>query len=301
MTPVTLGLIQANLRNAFSEKHPELLKVSDHRDALTQDDIDHNQRKIVDLIRQTVAAGAELVVTPESYLDGWSLDAEILNQYATTADGPYVKELRALASELGVWICCGVCVREEEIVFNEAILIDSSGAIAHEYRKTHETADVLRRIPQFSLGQELSVASTPWGRVGMLVCHDRWYPENYRTLRLKGAELILNPTATATFWPGHPYYDIHRCTLRAHAYANGLFVASCNGIHHGGHSVVVAPDGSVISEGSLETEVVLCRVSPSEYSSYDFVSSLNPDLYWQKSLFENKSVIGTTERKEGQR
>ena len=279
MTPVTLGLIQANLRNAFRENHPELRRVFDRRETLTRNDIDHNHRKIVDLIREAAVGGAELVVTPESYLEGWSCNGDILNQYSTTTDGPYVKELRALAAELGVWICCGVCVKEKDVVFSEALLIDSSGCIAHEYRKTHETADVLRRIPQFSLGQELSVASTPWGKVGMLVCHDRWYGENYRTLRMKGAEFILNPTATAMFWPGHPYFDVHRCTLRAHAYANGLFIASCNALHHGGHSVVVAPDGSIICEGGLEKEVVLCRICPSGYSPYDFASNLNPHLY----------------------
>ena len=98
-------------------------------------------------------------------------------------------------------------------------------------------------------------------------------------MRVKGAELILNPTATAVFNPHHKYHAVHRCTQRALAYANGLFWASCNAANHGGHSVVIAPDGDLITEGPGEQDIVFAELDPSKHSSYDFVSNLRPVLY----------------------
>ena len=278
MNPLTIGLIQGNFRNAFYEKISELHRLSDYRETLGAEDFDCNQERLIALIRSAVVEGAEMVLTPESYLDGWSFDREILDRVAVPPDSRYVKQLRHLASELGVWICAGLFMREDDKIYNSAILIDSSGAIALTYRKTHETNGVMEEMP-YDLGNELSVAETPWGRVGSLVCHDRWYPECYRALRLKGAEMILNPVAASTFWPGHTYFDIHRCTLQSHAYGNALFLASCNSANHGGHSVIVAPDGTIAASAGQGEEVLITRLDPATYSSYDFTSTRRPMIY----------------------
>ena len=169
-------------------------------------------------------------------------------------------------------------IPEDDRIYNSAILIDSSGSIALTYRKTHETNGVMEKMP-YELGNELSVVETPWGRVGILVCHDRWYPECYRTLRLKDAEIILNPVAAPTFWPGHTYFDIHRCTLRSHAYGNALFLACCNSADHGGHSIVVAPDGTTATSAGQGEEVLVTRLDPAAYSSYDFTATRRPMIY----------------------
>ena len=278
MNPLTIGLLQGNFRNAFRETIPELRCLSDYRETLGMGDFDHNQDTLFALIRSAASEGAEMVLTPESYLDGWSFDRGILARVAVSVESVRVNQLRDLAAELAVWICAGLFLREGDKVYNAAVLIDSGGSIALIYRKTHETDDVLEQLP-YDLGNEFSVAETPWGRVGILICHDRWYPEGYRTLRLKGAEFILNPAAAPTFWPGHTYYEIHRCSLRAHAYGNGVFLACCNAANHGGHSVIVAPDGTIATEASQGEEVLISRLDPAAYSSYDFVSRRRPAIY----------------------
>jgi predicted amidohydrolase len=158
------------------------------------------------------------------------------------------------------------------------VLISSRGTIEGVYRKTHETRDVMARKP-YTLGNDLPVFQTPWGKTGILICHDRWYPENVRTLRLKGAELILNPTASAVCSPHHKYHDIHRCVLRAQAYQNGLFWVNCNSANHGGCSVVLGPDGSVVAEGHGEEQVILAHLQPSAHDQYDFLANMRPNLY----------------------
>jgi len=278
MKHLTVGLLQGDFRSAFHEKIPELRRHSNYRDTLGTRDFDHNQAVLLPLIRSAASDGADLVLTPESYLDGWSCDGGILTEVAVTLDGVYVSQLRAIAAELGLWICAGLFERDGDRVYNSAILIDSDGSIAFVYRKTHETPDVLERMP-YHLGDELPVVETPWGRLGILICHDRWYPEAYRTLRRKGAELILNPAASATFWPGHTYHDIHLCSLRSHAYSNGLFLACCNAGNHGGHSVIVAPDGTIAAQAEQDEGVLVSRLDPSAHSSYDFISRLRPSVY----------------------
>ncbi len=278
MESIIVGLIQGNFRNAFQEKHVQIRRISDYKETMGYPDFVHNHKLLVRLIRDAAKKGAQLVITPESYLDGWSAQDNLLKQVATTIDGVFVEELKALALDLGIWICVGLFIKEEARLYNEALLIDAAGVLTHAYRKTHETGDVLKQMP-YDLGDELAVADAPWGKTGLLICHDRWYPENYRTLRVRGAEVILNPVMSATLWPGHPYFEIHRATIRSHAYANSLFILSCNGANHGGHSFVVAPDGSVVCEGGQEQEVVLCGIDPSKYGSYDFISNLNPDIY----------------------
>ena len=278
MKKVKIGFIQGGFRSAFHEKIPELRENNEYYEMLDYDDFKYNQGTLLRLIHAAAQAGAELILTPESYLDGWSCNPAILEKIATTIDGIYVKELRETAALLNVWICASLFSRDGDMIFNSTFLIDSKGSIVHVYRKTHETGDVLRQMP-YELGNELSVVETPWGKTAILICHDRWYPENYRTLRMRGAELILNPAASAIFWPGHPYYSIHRCTLRSHAYANGLFIASCNSLNHGGHSVVLAPDGTVISEADMNIGFFICNIDPSAHEGYDFISLLKPSLY----------------------
>ena len=120
---------------------------------------------------------------------------------------------------------------------------------------------------------------TSFGGVGVLICHDRWYPEAVRTLRKRGAEIVLNPVAAGTFSPYHTYFDIHRCVLRTQAYVNGLYLASCNSANHGGHSLFLAPDGTVVAEASARQEVMVISVNPDDFGSCDFVSNTRPELY----------------------
>ena len=278
MKHITIGLVQGSFRNAFPESIPELRSLSDYHEKLGVGDFRFNQDAVLRHLRRAASDGAHLAVTPESYLDGWSADFDTLQRAASPLDGAYVNELRAAASELRLWVCAGLFLREDDRIYNSAVLIDSHGSIALVYRKTHETRDVLESMP-YELGDELPVAETPWGPIGILICHDRWYPEAYRTLRIRGAEMVLNPVAAPTFWPGHTYHDIHRCTLRSHAYANSVFLVCCNSSNHGGHSVVVAPDGAVVVEADHTEQVVVVRLEPSAYSSYNFVARLRPSIY----------------------
>ena len=80
MKKVRIGLLQGNFRNAFDEEFAQIREVSDHRDTLTECDFEFNQNLVIKLIRQAAKNGAQIVLTPESYLDGWSVNPEILEK-----------------------------------------------------------------------------------------------------------------------------------------------------------------------------------------------------------------------------
>ncbi len=278
MQPVKIALLQCNFRSAFDETIPSIARVAGPRSAMTPDDLRFNHELLISQAREAAAMGAKLLVTPESYLDGWSFDASIMERTAMTIPGPRIDELVRLSAELVVWMLVAVMVKTDRGLYNACVVIDDRGQIRTIYYKTHETKAVLKRMP-YVLGEELPVFETPWGRAGVLICHDRWYPEAVRTLRRRGAEMIFNPTAAAAFSPDHPYSDIHQSVLRSHAYLNGIFFASCNGANHGGHSLVIAPDGQVIARGLAEQQIVLADLDPAAHGSYDFVSNLREGLY----------------------
>ena len=278
MKPLKVGLLQATFRSAFRETIPDIARESRPQEQMGEEDFRHNHELLIAMAREAAGKGADLVLGPESYLDGWSARADILQRVARPIPGPEIEQLCDVAAELKIWMCVGLFERADGAIYNSAVLISSEGRIEGVYRKTHETAGVLADMP-YELGDALPVFETPWGTLGILVCHDRWYPEAVRTLRCSGAELVLNPTATAAFSPYHAYHDIHRCTLRAQAYQNAMFWVSCNAGNHGGHSVIVAPDGTVIAEASGGQEVAVVDLDPGSYSGYDFVSNLRGDLY----------------------
>ena len=278
MKPITLGLLQCNFRSAFDEKIPQIARVAGQKCPMYPRDVRFNHELLIAQMRDAACHGAKLLLTPESYLDGWSFDKDILDRVATTVPGPQTEELGSLARHLGVWLCVAMFVREDGQVFNAAVIIDDSGGVQGIYRKTHETRPVLESMP-YDLGGDLPVFDTPWGVVGVLICHDRWYPEAARTLRRRGAELILNPLAAAIVGPYHPYHEIHHCVVRAQAYLNGLFWVSCNSANHGGHSMVIAPDGSVIARAGGDQENLIVTLDPDGHSSYDFVANVRDELY----------------------
>ncbi len=281
MDTLTLGLLQGNFLSAFDEPRAELREVARLQSKMTREDFQQNQSLLLHLIRQAADEGAQLVLSPESYLDGWSACWDIVRQMATTIPGPETDELCDLAKERNIWICVGMFERVNGKIYNAAILISAEGIVVGVYRKTHETPSVLEQMP-YSLGDTLSVYETPWGKAGMLVCHDRWYPENARTLALQGAKFVLNPVATSIFAPGHTYYDVHRCVLRTQAYINGLFWISCNSANHGGNSLAIDAQGAIITEASGKEEVLLTTLDFTREERYEFLQNLRADIYFNR-------------------
>lgn len=218
---------------------------------------------------------ADILITPECWLDGYASPAEdstpkkILEIAQDITTSSYLKRVASKAKEHQMYICFGFTSLENGKAFNAAGLWSSEGKLTGIYHKTHLQAHDL----QYAFGQALPVWSTPWGKVGMMICADRRWPETVRTLRLQGARLILNPTYGF-------FNDLNEAMMRTRSYENQCFIA----FTHPNQSLVTNPRGKVIAKESSESEatgpdVLICDVNLSEAREDNHLRDRRPELY----------------------
>lgn len=150
-----------------------------------------NRDLLLARIEEAAAAGARIVVLPELAVSGYTFDAKALADAKEPLDGPTLASWTDAARRLGIVIAGGFCEEQEGRLFNSAILVGPDGLLSH-YRKLHLFD---REKLVFTPGDlPLSVAATPFGRVGMCVCYDLRFVEVMRLLALLDAELVAVPT-----------------------------------------------------------------------------------------------------------
>ncbi len=189
----------------------------------------------------------ELLVYPELHLSGDDrdpLDTSTLRDSAQPlVDGPRHTLLAALAGDLGLWLCPGSFseLGDDGRIYNTAVVYSPQGELAASYRKVFPW----RPFEQTQPGREFVVFDMPVGRVGLSICYDAWFPESTRHLAWMGAELVLNVVKTGTV-----DREQEIVLARANATVNQVYVASVNasGPSGNGHSVLVGPEGNVLSE-----------------------------------------------------
>ncbi|MBC8142372.1 MAG: hydrolase, partial [Armatimonadetes bacterium] len=151
--------------------------------------------------------------------------------------------------------------------YDTAVLMDPGGNVGGVCRKQHIPADIgYYETEYFGAGNsDYPVFGLPDIRLAMPTCYDQWFPELARIFSLKGTELIVYPTAIGSE-PSEPGFDSQEAwatILRSHAVANGVFVAAANrvgteeNITFYGSSVIVAPDGTVLAQGSRDNEELI--------------------------------------------
>ncbi len=197
------------------------------------------------VVRAAAAQGADVVLVQELFATPYfciTERAEYLALAAPFAGHPLVARFAALARELGVVLPVSFFERAGQAFFNSVAMVDADGRVLGIYRKTH--------IPQgpgyeekyyFSPGDTgFRVWETAVGRIGLGVCWDQWFPEAARAMALKGAEILLYPTAIGSE-PPSPGYDSQphwEMAMRGHAAANILPVVASNRVGR-----EVAPEG----------------------------------------------------------
>ena len=200
---------------------------------------------------------AKLVVFPELHLFGDGAPdqqrSEALEASAEPLDGPRVTGLKDLAAELGIWLVPGsVCERGPEgQLFNTSVVLSPEGELAGFYRKIFPW----RPFEPYDPGHEfVTVDLAGFGRAGLTICYDAWFPEVTRQLAWMGAEVIINVVKTTT-----PDREQELVLARANAITNQVFMVSvnCAGPTGQGRSIIVDPEGRVITEAPTADPAVL--------------------------------------------
>jgi predicted amidohydrolase len=236
---------------------------------LTDASVKANCAKGAEWVERCVdAAGAELVVLPESASTGFTpgVGPDELWDLVSEVPGPVTESLQDVARRFGVHVVWGTYERgpERGTVYNSAVLIGPDGDVAGVYRKTHPFCTEMRaRGGWVTPGDEVCVVDTALGRIGMVICFDGDYPELSRITAVRGAEVIVRPSALLRS------ADIWELTTRARAYDNHVYVIGANatgtdpgGVLYFGNSMIVTPVAEVIARASTHECWVSAQLDP---------------------------------------
>ncbi len=275
----------------------KIIKVAGVQLASTTDKA-YNLKRAVDLITIAAEKGALVISLPQLFANFWfphSIDKAAF-ALAEPADGETVSLMRGLSEKLGIVIVCPVFEKSGDDYFNSAFVLGPGGEILGSYRKVH--------VPQIPMWEEASyfkggdlgfpVIETPFGRIGIQLCWDIFFPEGMRALALGGAELVVAPTASAFVHSSERWER----AIRAAAHSNGLYILRVNRVGGSpdqefyGKSFCARPDGDLTDEpGGPSEGVILTKIDLAEITrvrnEWVFLRDRRPKEY--SKLVEEKN------------
>lgn len=237
-----------------------------------------NVETAVARVREAAGRGARVVCLPELYRSPYFCQTEdaALFDLAESIPGPSTEALGAVARAAGVVVVAPIFERRAAGLYhNSTAVLGPDGAIIGVYRKMHIPDDPCFYEKFYFTPGDLGfrVFDTPFGKLGVLICWDQWYPEAARLVALRGADIIFYPTAIG-WHPGEKaaqgaaQRDAWRTVQRGHAIASGVYVAAVNrigletpagppGLEFWGTSFLCDPQGVVLAEGATDREEIL--------------------------------------------
>jgi len=232
-----------------------------------------NLKKAIGRIGDAAKQGAQIVCLQELFLSQYFCQIEDIELFklAETIPGPSTAALSKVARQKNVVIIASLFEKRAAGVYhNTAVVIDASGKLAGKYRKMHIPDDPLYYEKFYFTPGDLGFQThnTAYGKVGALVCWDQWFPEAARLTALSGAQFIFYPTAIGWLPEETPavteaQHSAWETIQRAHAIANGVYVAVVNRVGREGkltfwgQSFVADPFGRIIAKASRDKEEVL--------------------------------------------
>jgi N-carbamoylputrescine amidase len=254
----------------------------------------------IERVREAAGRGAQIICLKELFNAPYFCKSQKCERFdiAEPIPGPTTDQMQALAKELEIVLIVPIFERQARGVYrNSAAIIDADGSMLGVYRKMHipddplfnekyyftpgdattdDRIDAIGRVAKQASG--FRVWHTRYANIGVLICWDQWYPEAARITALLGADVLFYPTAIgwhpaekAEF--GQAQVDAWRTMQRAHAIANGVFVASpnrvghedepgTNGIEFFGHSFIADPFGRILAEAGTEPAILTATCDP---------------------------------------
>jgi N-carbamoylputrescine amidase len=237
-----------------------------------------NFAKAVARVRKAAKRGAQIVCLQELFRSQYFCQIEDHKyfQLAEPIPGPSTQALCKLAKQLKIVLIASLFERRAAGLYhNTAAIIDANGKLLGKYRKMHIPDDPLYYEKFYFTPGDLGFRAwqTRYGKIGVLVCWDQWYPEGARLTALQGAQILFYPTAIG--WHpkekakyGRAQHDSWETIQRSHGIANGCYVAVPNrvgheapdggdGIEFWGQSFVADPSGQIVAKASTSKDEIL--------------------------------------------
>jgi len=263
-----------------------------------------NLEKTLLSVQQAASDGAPVICLQELFNTLYFCTGydESAFAYAESSEGPTLQRLRREAARLGVVLVVPFFEKRAPGVYhNSAVVYDVDGSVAGFYRKMHIPDDPgFCEKYYFTPGDTgYQVAHTAFGKLGILICWDQWFPEAARLTAMKGAEVLIYPTAIGVLAHETPQqYDVFRqawqTIQRSHGIANGCFVASINrvgteaGTQFWGSSFVSGPFGEWIAQADAHETILHAEIDPTMLDehrrTWPFFRDRRIDSYGELSL-----------------
>ena len=262
-------------------------------------DTEVNVQKAIHLVRQASARGAQIICLPELF-NTMYFCVERRPQYFDWAEpipGPTIERMSEIARETGTVIVAPIFERAGAMFYNAAAVVGPNGQLIGKYRKSSIPFMDRARSSEprgdekffFTPGDLcFPTFETPFGRIGILICYDRHFPEAARVLGLGGAEIVFVPTNTTRMT--RYLWDVE---LRAHAITNVYYVCGVNKVgvdvggssrDHHGDSLICNPRGEILAQASATKEDIVVAdvdlsVIPELRALWGYYRDRRPDLY----------------------
>ncbi len=236
-------------------------------------DKQQNIEKALQRVAEAAAGGANIVCLQELFWGPYPCQQEDHTQFqwAEPIPGPTSRRLSEAAAQHGVVLVSSLFERRAAGLYhNTAVVFDADGSQCGVYRKMHIPDDPLYYEKFYFTPGDLGFRSfdTRFGRVGVCVCWDQWFPEAARLTALTGAEFLFYPTAIGWLPDekqlyGNSQWSAWETMMRSHAIANGVFVAAPNRVgkegplEFWGASFVADPNGNILARGSHDQEQIV--------------------------------------------
>jgi len=236
-------------------------------------DPEHNLDTCIKAAERAARDGAQIICTQELFRSQYFCQSEDHKYFALAEriPGPSTEKFQKLARRHGIVVIASLFEkRAEGLYHNTAAIIDADGSLLGIYRKMHIPDDPLYYEKFYFTPGDLGFRAwrTKFGRIGVLICWDQWYPEGARLTAMNGAEILFYPTAIGWHPSEKAEYGTNQhlaweTIQRSHAVANGCYVAAVNrigvelpiggdGIQFWGQTFVAGTSGQILAKGSAD-------------------------------------------------
>lgn len=193
-----------------------------------QGSVEANLNQSIEWMREAAEHGADLILFPEVQLTEFfpQYQGQDVRRYRLGLESPEVQAFRKASREWNIWASPNVYLEENGKAYDASLLIGADGQIAGIQKMVHiaQACQFYEQDYYTPSDDGFRVFDTPWGRIGIVVCFDRHYPESIRTEALMGADLILIPTVNTKAEPA----EMFEWELRVQAFHNSAAIAMCN-------------------------------------------------------------------------
>lgn len=239
-------------------------------------DLDTNQSRLLEILREVESFKPDVVITPECFLDGYIstetfVTRDNIGEYAIDSNkSSYVDAIFEWAKRNNSWFIYGATRLSEGGVYNSAFIVNRLGDRVGIYDKVHCQNHDEKYIP----GKSLPVFQSDFGLFGVMICADRRWPETVRSLALKGARIIFNPTYGA-------HNTLNEHMMQTRSYESEIFIS----FTHPEQSLVTGPEGEIINnEKSADvnftiTEIDLAKSDCAREKGLAHLKDRRPDIY----------------------